>query len=52
MATNGKDTEHTINLSRRMHLVRNGEECSFHKTVWCEGGMQLTDIGTKNVRED
>ena len=22
-----------------------------HKTVWCEGGLQLVDIGTSNVRE-
>ena len=20
--------------------------------MWCEGGMKLADIGTKNVRED
>ena len=23
-----------------------------HKIVWCEGGLQLADIRTKNVRED
>ena len=23
-----------------------------HKTVCCEGGLQLEDIGTKNIRED
>ena len=22
-----------------------------HKIDWCEGGMQLADIGTKNVSE-
>ena len=22
-----------------------------HKKVWCEGDIQLADIGTKNVRE-
>ena len=22
-----------------------------HKIYWCEGGLQLTDIGTKNVSE-
>ena len=35
-----------------MNLVRNGEHWKFHKTVWCERGLILSDIGTKNVRED
>ena len=35
-----------------MHLLRNGEEWIFYKTVWCEGGMQLAYIGTNNIRED
>ena len=39
-------------LYGRIHLVRHGEDFNMHKTVWCEGGMQLEDIGTKNVRED
>ena len=52
MANNGKDTKHTIHISRRMLLVRNGEEGNFHKTVWCKGGLKLADIGNKNVRED
>ena len=52
MAMNGKYTKHTRNISRIMHLVRNGEECNINKTVWCEGGMQLTDIRTRNIRED
>ena len=51
MDKNGKDTKQTRNISRRMHLVRNGKEWNLHKTVWCEGGMQLEDIGTNNVRE-
>ena len=34
-----------------MHFVRNGEKCNMHKTNWCEGGLQLADIGTKNVSE-
>ena len=49
MAKNGKDTKHTRNISRRMHLVRNGEKLKMHKIDWCEGGLQLEDIGTKNV---
>ena len=23
-----------------------------HKTVWCKRGLQLSDVGTNNVRED
>ena len=51
MAKNGKDTKHTRHIARRMHLVRNGEKFNMHKIDWCEGGMQLADIGTKNVSE-
>ena len=49
MAKNGKDTKHTRHVSRRMHFVRNGEECKLYKIVCCEGGLQLEYIGTKNV---
>ena len=52
MANNGKDAKHTRHISRRIHFVRNVEECNFQNTVWCEGGMKLADIGTKNVREN
>ena len=51
MAKNGKDTKNTRHISRRMHLVRNGEKCKMHKIDWCEGGLQLAEIGTKNVSE-
>ena len=51
MAKNGKDTKHTRHIARRMHFVRNGEKCNIHKMDWCEGGLQLADIGTKNVSE-
>ena len=51
MVKNGKDTKHTRKIDRRMKLVRNGEECNLHKTVWCEGGLQLPGIVTKNIRE-
>ena len=51
LAKNGKDTKHTRHISRIMHLVRNVEKCKMHKTDWCEGGLQLADIGTKNVSE-
>ena len=51
MARNGKDTKHTRHIARRMHFVSNGEKCKMHKINWCERGMQLADIGTKNVSE-
>ena len=49
MAKNGKDTKHTRNIASRIHFVRNGEKCKMQKIYWCEGGLQLADIGTKNV---
>ena len=51
MAKNGKDTKNTIHIARRIHFVRNGEKCKMHKIYWCEGGLQLSNIGTKNVSE-
>ena len=51
MAKNGKDTKHTRHIVRRMHFVRNGKKCKMHKIDWCEGGLQLVDIFTKNVSE-
>ena len=51
MAKNGKDTKHTRHIARIMHLVRNGEKCKMHKIDWCEGGLQLSYIGTKNISE-
>ena len=52
MANNGKETKYTRNTAIRMHLVINGEECNLKNIIWREGGLQLTDIVTKNVRED
>ena len=51
MAKNGKDTKHARHIARRMHFVSNGEKCKMHKIYWCEGGLQLADIDTKNVSE-
>ena len=51
MAKNGKDTKHTRHIARRIHFVSNGEKCKMHKIDWCEGGLQLADIGTKDVSE-
>ena len=52
MANNGKDTKHTRHITRRIHFVRNGEECRMHKIDWCEGGLQLAYIATKNFVEN
>ena len=51
MAKNGRDTKHTRYIARRMNYVRNGDNCKMHKIERCEGGLQLADIGTKNVSE-
>ena len=51
MANNDKDTKHTWNFARRVHFVINGENCKIHKIEWCEGGLQLENIATKNVVE-
>ena len=52
MANNGKDIKHTIHSVRRVHFVRNGEHYKMHKIYWCEGGLQLAEISTKNVGEN
>ena len=51
MAENGKDTKHTSTIARRMHFLRNREKCKLHNIEWCDGGMKLEDIDTKNVGE-
>ena len=51
MVKNGKDTRNTRNIARRIHFVKNGEKCKMHKIDWCGGGLQLSDIVTKNVSE-
>ena len=51
MSNNGKDTKHTRHIARRIHFVRNGEKFKMHKIDWCEGGLQLAHIGTKNVND-
>ena len=49
MANNQKYTKHTRQISGRMNFLRNGEKCRMHKIYWCEGGLQLADIATRNV---
>ena len=51
MYKNVKDTKHTRHVYRRRHFVRNVEESYLQKKVWCEGGLQLTEIGTNSFRE-
>ena len=51
MANNVKYTNHKRNIASRIHLVTNGVNCKMHKIDWCEGGLQLADIATKNVGE-
>ena len=52
MANNVKDTKHTRHIARIIHLVSNGGKYNMHKIYWCEVGLQLTDIATKNVGEN
>ena len=51
MANNGKYTKHTRDVASRIHFLRTGEKCNMHKIDWCEGGLQLVYIATKNVGE-
>ena len=51
MAKSGKDTKHTRHIARRIYFVRNGEKCKMHKLGWCEVGLKLVDISTKNIGE-
>ena len=51
MANNGKDTKHTRHIARIMNFVRNGEKCKMNNIDWCEGGLQLSGIATKNFCE-
>ena len=49
MYKSGKDTKHTRHIARKVSLVRNGEKLKMHNNDWCEEGLQLEDIATKNV---
>ena len=41
MAKNGKDVNHTRHISRRVHLVLNGDKCKMHRIDWYVGGLKL-----------
>ena len=49
MDNNGNNTKHTRHIDIRLHFVSNGEKLKIHKIDYYEGGIQLTDIVTKNV---
>ena len=49
MYNDGEYTIHTRYITKIVHFVRNGEKCKKHNIDWCEGGLQLTGIATKNV---
>ena len=51
LANNCKGTKQTRHIARRIHLVRTGEKCKMHNIDQCEGGLQLSYIGTNNVGE-
>ena len=52
MDNSGKDIKHTGNIYGKVHFVRNSDSCKIHKIDWCELGLQLADIATKNVGEN
>ena len=52
MVNNGKDTKNIRHIARRMNLLRNYENCNIQNIDWCEGGLQLAEIATKNVGDN
>ena len=48
MANNGKDTKHTRHISRNVHSVRDGEKLKLLKIGCSKGGLQFSDIESKN----
>ena len=52
MAKDGGDIKNTRHIARRVHSLRNEEKIKMHKIEWCERGLQLADIATKNVGEN
>ena len=52
MDKNRKNTNHTQHIYRGVNFVRNGERFKMHRIDWCEEGLQLAYIATKNVGEN
>ena len=51
MPKNGNYNKNTRHIARRINFVRNGEKCKMNKINWCEGGIKLAEIATKNFGE-
>ena len=49
MSNDVKDTKHTMQIKRRAKDIINEENFKIHKIDWCEGGLQLAEIDTKNI---
>ncbi len=52
MGNSFRDTAHTRHIMRRYHYVRHPREVGQAVLHWCEGPLQLADIGTKNLPAD
>ena len=52
MAKNGKYTNHTIHISIRVNFVRHFDIYKLGKIDWCEVGLKLAYISTKNIGEN
>ena len=50
MANNVKYTKHTRNIVNGLNVLRKGEKWKRDNIDWCEGGLHLVDIASKNVR--
>ena len=44
MARNFKDTNNARHIDRRVHFLKNCDNCKIHRIEWFEGGMHLADI--------
>ena len=51
VAKKRKDDKHTRHIARIIHFVRNGKKCKMPKIYWCESGVKLAVIGTKNASD-
>ena len=52
MDKNCKNNKNTRHIYRRVHFVINGDKYKIHMIEWCEGGLKLSDIETKNIGEN
>ena len=52
MDKNGQDTKYTRQITTILHFVRNDEKWKMRKIEWCEVGLKLAHIETKNVGEN